>query len=278
MFQKLDDVEKRYEELNKLISDPEMISKQDEWRKLMKEHSSIEDVVMKYREYKKVANDLEEAKEMLNDPDLKELAEADMHEAKEKLPKIEEELKILLIPKDPNDDNNVICEIRAGAGGEEAALFAGTLFRMYSMYAERKHWKLEVLNENASIVSYTYYGSEKAIEGYNVMGVAKAALESSMRFIAMDLGKFNIRCNCLSAGPVKTLAAKGIGGFDKMLKFNALKAPLNRTPSLEDVGKAGLYLASDLSSGVTGQVQFVDCGASSVFASIDEMECLNHNA
>lgn len=91
-------------------------------------------------------------------------------------------------------------------------------------------------------------------------------------------GKFNIRCNCLSAGPVKTLAAKGIGGFDKMLKFNALKAPLNRTPSLEDVGKAGLYLASDLSSGVTGQVQFVDCGASSVFASIDEMECISQNA
>ena len=148
MFQKLEDVEKRYEELNKLISDPDMISKQDEWRKLMKEHSSIEDVVMKYREYKKVSNDLEEAKEMLNDPDLKELAEAEMLEAKEKLPKIEEELKILLIPKDPNDDNNVICEIRAGAGGEEAALFAGTLFRMYSMYAERKHWKLEILNEN----------------------------------------------------------------------------------------------------------------------------------
>ena len=130
MFQKLEDVEKRYEELNKLISDPDMISKQDEWRKLMKEHSSIEDVVMKYREYKKVSNDLEEAKEMLNDPDLKELAEAEMLEAKEKLPKIEEELKILLIPKDPNDDNNVICEIRAGAGGVEAALFAGTLFRM----------------------------------------------------------------------------------------------------------------------------------------------------
>ena len=150
MFQKLEDVEKRYEELNKLISDPDMISKQDEWRKLMKEHSSIEDVVMKYREYKKVSNDLEEAKEMLNDPDLKELAEAEMLEAKEKLPKIEEELKILLIPKDPNDDNNVICEIRAGAGGEEAALFAGTLFRMYSMYAERKHFKIDIMYENTT--------------------------------------------------------------------------------------------------------------------------------
>ena len=148
MFQKLEDVEKRYEELNKLISDPEMISKQNEWKKLMKEHSDLEEVVLKYREYKKVENDLEEAKEMLNDPEMKELAEAEMLEAKEKLPKIEEELKVLLIPKDPNDDCNVICEIRAGAGGEEAALFAGVLFRMYSMYAERKHFHVQVLNEN----------------------------------------------------------------------------------------------------------------------------------
>ena len=93
-------------------------------------------------------SNMEEAKEMMNDPELKELAETEMLEAKEKLPKIEEELKILLIPKDPDDDKNVICEIRGGAGGDEAALFAGTLYRMYSMYAERKHWKLEVLNEN----------------------------------------------------------------------------------------------------------------------------------
>ena len=148
MFQRLDDVEKRYEELNGLISDPDVIAKQNEWKKLMKEHSDLEEVVMKYREYKKVSQDLEEAKEMLNDPEMKELAEAEMLEDKEKLPKIEEELKILLIPKDPNDDNNVICEIRAGAGGEEAALFAGVLFRMYSMYAEKKHFQVQVLNEN----------------------------------------------------------------------------------------------------------------------------------
>ena len=114
----------------------------------MKEHAELEPIVEKYREYKKAEKQLEEAKEMLNDPELKELAEADMLDAKEKLPKIEEELKILLIPKDPDDDKNVICEIRAGTGGDEAALFAGTLFRMYSMYAERKHWKIDVLNEN----------------------------------------------------------------------------------------------------------------------------------
>ena len=148
MFQKLEAVEKRYEELTKKISDPEVISNQNEWREFMKEHSEIEPIVEKYREYRKTKQNMEDAKEMMSDPELKELAEADMLEAKEKLPLLEEEIKILLIPKDKDDDKNVICEIRGGAGGEEAALFAGTLFRMYSMYAERKHWKLEVLNEN----------------------------------------------------------------------------------------------------------------------------------
>ena len=148
MFQRLDDVEKRYEELNKLIADPNVISNQNEWKKLMKEHSDLEDVVMKYREYKKVKQDFEDAKELLSDPEMKDFAEDEMEKAKELMPKIEEELKILLIPKDPNDDSNVICEIRAGAGGEEAALFAGVLFRMYSMYAERKHFSIQVLNEN----------------------------------------------------------------------------------------------------------------------------------
>ena len=150
MFQKLEAVEKRYEELNKLISDPEVISKQNEWKELMKEHSDLVDIVEKYREYKKTEAAMKEAEEMLSDKDLKDLAEMQMQECRDKLPKIEEELKILLIPKDKDDEKNIICEIRGGAGGEEAALFAGTLFRMYSMYAERKHWKLEVLNENAT--------------------------------------------------------------------------------------------------------------------------------
>ena len=148
MFEKLENVEKRYEELTKLISDPEVISNHEEWQKLMKEHASIEDVVLKFREYKKVKQAMEEAEELLHDPEMKELAEIEYYEKKEALPKLEEELKFLLIPKDPDDDKNIMCEIRAGAGGEEAALFAGTLFRMYSMYAEKKHWKLEVLNEN----------------------------------------------------------------------------------------------------------------------------------
>ena len=122
MFQKLEAVEQRYEELNKMISDPEVIARQDEWKNLMKEHSAIVDVVAKYREYKKAKNDFEEAKQMLNDKDLKELAEMEMEELREKIPHLEEELKILLIPR--------------------------TLFRMYSMYAETKHWKIDVLNEN----------------------------------------------------------------------------------------------------------------------------------
>ena len=148
MFDKLEAVEARYEELTKLISDPEVIANQTEWQKLIKEHSSIEEVVLKFREYKKEKQRMDDAKEMMEDKELKELAEADYYEAKENLPHIEDELKALLIPKDPNDDKNIICEIRAGAGGEEAALFAGTLFRMYTMYAERKHWKIEILNEN----------------------------------------------------------------------------------------------------------------------------------
>ena len=148
MFEKLESVEKRYQELTEKISDPAIIADNTEWRKLVKEHSSIEDVVLKYREYKQTEKNMNEAKEMMQDQELKDLAEEEFYNSKEKLSKIEEELKILLIPKDPNDDKSVICEIRSGAGGEEAALFAGTLFRMYGMYAEKKHWKIEILNEN----------------------------------------------------------------------------------------------------------------------------------
>ena len=148
MFEKLESVEKRYQELTEKISDPAIIADNTEWRKLVKEHSSIEDVVLKYREYKETEKNMNEAKEMMQDQELKDLAEEEFYNSKEKLSKIEEELKILLIPKDPNDDKSVICEIRSGAGGEEAALFAGTLFRMYGMYAEKKHWKIEILNEN----------------------------------------------------------------------------------------------------------------------------------
>ena len=148
MFDNLEEIEAKYIDLTSKISDPEVIADQENWRNYMKEHAALEPIVNKYREYKQTKQAYEDAMELLKDPEMKELAEEEMLENKEKLPKLEEELKILLIPKDPDDDKNVICEIRAGAGGEEAALFAGTLYRMYTMYAERKGWKLEVINEN----------------------------------------------------------------------------------------------------------------------------------
>ena len=150
MFQKLDEVEKRYDEITKKISDPEVIAQQSQWQTFMKEHAEIEPVVLKYREYKKAKQAIEDAKEMLKDPEMKELAEIEIEENKEKLPKLEEEIKILLIPKDPNDDKNVIVEIRGAAGGDEANIFAGDLFRMYTRYAEQKGWKIQVLDSNES--------------------------------------------------------------------------------------------------------------------------------
>ena len=131
-----------------------------------------------------------------------------------------------------------------------------------------------IMNEGGSIFALTYLGSEYVVANYNVMGVAKAALESSVRYLATDLGKFGIRVNAISSGAVKTLAAKGIAGFDKMLKAAVVKAPLKRNVSLEDVGRAGVYLASDLSSGTTGQVLYVDCGCHAVYASGEEMEII----
>ena len=134
-----------------------------------------------------------------------------------------------------------------------------------------------VMNEGGSIFAMTYLGSILSVPGYNVMGVAKAALESSMRFLSVDLGKKGVRVNCLSAGPVKTLAAMGIGGFSKMLKAAVARAPLGRNVALEDVGKAGLFLASDLSSGMTGEVIYADCGCHSAYASAEEMDILSDN-
>ncbi len=128
------------------------------------------------------------------------------------------------------------------------------------------------MKNGGSIFSLTYLGSEKVVANYNIMGVAKATLEASTRYLADNLGKDNIRVNAISAGPVKTLAAKGIGGFDKMLKAAVLKAPMKRNVTLEDIGKTGLYLASDLSTGVTGEVIHVDCGCHAVYGSVDEME------
>ena len=150
MFEKLSFIEEQYELLAKKISDPEVIANQETWRKLCKEHSDMAPIVEKYREYKQNKAMIEDDTAMMDDPDtdkeFKEMLVDEIKTAKENIEKIEEELKVLLLPKDPNDDKNVIVEIRGGAGGDEAALFAGDLFRMYSMYADSKRWKTEVLN------------------------------------------------------------------------------------------------------------------------------------
>jgi enoyl-[acyl-carrier protein] reductase I len=119
---------------------------------------------------------------------------------------------------------------------------------------------LPLMTEGGSIVTLTYYGAEKVVPNYNVMGVAKAALEASVRYLAADLGDKNVRVNAISAGPVRTLAAMGISGFREMLKNVADTAPLKRNVQAEEVGKAALFLASDLSSGITGEILHVDCG------------------
>ena len=144
----------------------------------------------------------------------------------------------------------------------------------YSLVTICRHAE-RLMNEGSSIFGLTYLGSVLSVPSYNVMGVAKAALESAMRFLAVDLGPKGIRVNCLSSGPVKTLASMGISGFSKMLKAGAMRAPMKRNVALEDVGKAGLYLASELSSGTTGEVIYVDCGCHSAYASAEEMDGLS---
>lgn len=118
----------------------------------------------------------------------------------------------------------------------------------------------KLMTDGGSLVTLTYYGAERVMPHYNVMGVAKAALEASVRYMAMDLGPKNIRVNSLSAGPMKTLAASGIGDFRYILKWNEYNSPLRRNVTQDDVGRAGMYLCSDLSSGVTGETHHVDCG------------------
>lgn len=152
MFEKLSSVEERYEDISTRLSDPAVISDNEKYRSLMKEYKNLTPIVEKYREYRKACASHEEAAELLEegglDRDFREIVEEQYRESQEEMDHTGEELKILLLPKDPNDDKNVIMEIRGGAGGEEAALFAHSLMRMYTMYAERNRWKVEVLNLN----------------------------------------------------------------------------------------------------------------------------------
>ena len=153
MFDKLEALEEKYRVLSEKISDPEVIADQESWRKYMKENSDLTPIIEKYREYKKTKKTIADDKEMLEageDKELEDLIKAELSEAEENLETISKELKILLLPKDPNDEKNVIMEIRGGTGGEEAALFAADLMRMYTMYAETQRWKIDILNSNAT--------------------------------------------------------------------------------------------------------------------------------
>ncbi len=150
MFDKLQEVETRYELLNEMLCSPEVINSRDRYQTLAKERADIAGIVEAYRDYCKTTERIAENKELLSDPELRELAKEELDEDKIQLEKITETLKVLLLPKDPNDDKNVMLEIRAGTGGEEASLFAADLFRLYSRYAERNRWKTELLSMSTS--------------------------------------------------------------------------------------------------------------------------------
>lgn len=149
MLEKLKQLETKYEELSNLIADPKVIADNSKWKEYMKKHTELEEIVTTYREYKKVIDELSDTKQLLKentDAEMKEMIEEEIDNLKAKKQDLEQKLKILLLPKDPNDEKNVIVEIRAGTGGEEAALFAADLFRMYVRYAESKGWKVDVIN------------------------------------------------------------------------------------------------------------------------------------
>jgi len=154
MFQELENIEEKYRQLTLSLSNPAFISNPQKIKEISKERASLEPLIKKYENYRKVKKDIEEAEEILASPDseseLKKLAETELKELLKKEEKLEEEIKILLLPKDPNDERNVFLEIRAGAGGDEASLFAQGLFRMYSRYAEKRGWKTEVMNASHS--------------------------------------------------------------------------------------------------------------------------------
>ena len=151
MLEKLAGIEKKYQELTKQLGDPELLGDPRRYGQVAKQHAELEEIVGKYREYLRVEQELEDAEQMLADdpdPELRELISEELDSLREAREKLRGELRVLLLPKDPNDDKNVIVEIRGGTGGEEAALFAGDLFRMYNRYAERQGWRIELMNSN----------------------------------------------------------------------------------------------------------------------------------
>ena len=155
MYDQLQSVDDRYEELGELLSDPEIISNNNRFMELSKEMASIRETVEKYRQYKIVVQELADAEEMLGenlDPEMAEMAKEELSDAKKSKTALEDEIKVLLIPKDPNDDKNIIMEIHGAAGGDEASLFAADLFTMYSKYAEKQGWTVEIVDKNVTEV------------------------------------------------------------------------------------------------------------------------------
>jgi peptide chain release factor 1 len=153
LLDKFDEIENKYNELTKILSDPDIFSDYSVSQKYSKEQADLEEIVQKIRQYKKILSGISEAEEILHtdsDDGLKELAESELEELKEKKPDVENELKLMLVPKDPRDSKNIILEIRAGTGGDEAGLFAADLFRMYGKYAENKRWKIEIMDMNST--------------------------------------------------------------------------------------------------------------------------------
>jgi peptide chain release factor 1 len=175
MFERLEQTEAKYEELNKALSSPEIVSDSSRYQKTAKAHSEISELVGKYREYKDLKKGIEESRAMIadeTDPEMKAYAQAELEELEKRMTAVQEELRVLMLPKDPNDAKNVVLEIRAGTGGDEATLFAAEMFRMYTRYAETKRWRVEVLSSSESSVG----GLKEVIaliEGQNVYSQMK---------------------------------------------------------------------------------------------------------
>ncbi|MGZ8261341.1 MAG: peptide chain release factor 1 [Methylotenera sp.] len=172
MIRKLATLSERLEEINRLMSAENATSNMDNYRKITQEHAEITPIVEQYRAFEKVEADMNEAQKMLSDPDMKEFAQDEIEQGKAKMEAIENALQTLLLPKDPNDNRNLFLEIRAGTGGDESGLFAGDLFRMYSRYAERQRWKVEVVSANESEVG-GYKEIIAKIEGYGAYSKLK---------------------------------------------------------------------------------------------------------
>ncbi|HTY20909.1 MAG TPA: peptide chain release factor 1 [Geobacteraceae bacterium] len=150
MFEKIEELERRFQELESLLADPAVIANQVEFRRLSREHADLSDLVKAYRRYRKLLADIDDNRELLSDPDMREMAEEELATLEAEKERIEGEINLLLLPKDPNDDRSVILEIRAGTGGDESALFAGDLFRMYQRYADANRWRVEVISASES--------------------------------------------------------------------------------------------------------------------------------